>query len=125
MNKKSKFKVGDKVWHNGEVKTIKRVDDWIDGSYGYYFHENDELLAFVEERDLELYKTPHQRLLDLGFEKVAKHKYIKRDKGDIGYIIIAFAFNSYHVKCVGKNWAEFNLELAEVLLEYLEELENE
>lgn len=121
----SKFKVGDKVWCNGDVRIIKRVDEWANGEYGYYFNVDDDLLDFWEEEDLELYKTPHQRLLDLGFEKVAKHKYIKRDKGDIGYIIIAFAFNSYHIKCVGKNWVEVNFELAEVLLEYLEELEND
>lgn len=130
MIKISKFKVGDKVWHNGEVKTIKRVYYWPDGSYGYFFHKNDKLSSFVEERDLELYETPHQKILDLGFEKVAKHKYIKHHKGESDYdapykIIIEFAYNSYHIKCVGKNWVEVNSELAEVLVDYLEEKKNE
>ena len=130
MYKNSKFKVGDKVWHNGEVKTIKRVYYWPDGSYSYYFHENDERLPSDYERDLELYEAPHEKLLDLGFEKVAKHKYIKHHKGESDYdtpykIIIEFAFNSYHIKCVGKNWIEVNTELAEILVGYLEELKNE
>src|SRR5690554_5211237 len=66
----SKFKVGDKVWCNGDVKIIKRVDEWEDGEYGYYFNVDDDLLDFWREEDLELYKTPHERLLKLGWKMI-------------------------------------------------------
>lgn len=124
----SKFKVGDKVWCNGDVKIIKRVDEWLNGEYGYYFNVDDELLDYVRECDLELYKTPQERLLELGFEKITKHKFVKVNKGGSGYdtpykITIEFAFNSYQVKCECENWVGVNLELAEILVDYLKEIE--
>lgn len=127
----SKFKVGDKVVVcGGDVRTIARIDKWNDGRYGYYFNIDDELLNFYDEEDLELYKTPEERLFDLGFEKVAKHKFVKVNKGGSGYntpykITIEFAFNSYQVKCECQNWVGVDLELAEVLVDYLMEMENE
>lgn len=126
----SKFKVGDKVWCNGDIKTIARIDKWDKGEYGYYFNIDDESLNYYEEEDLELYKTPQEQLFDLGFEKVAKHKFVKVNKGGSGYntpykITIEFAFNSYQVKCECQNWVGVDIQLAEVLVDYLKELENE
>ena len=123
----SKFKVGDKVWCDGKVKTIARVDEWLNGEYGYYFHIDADGLDFYNEEDLELYKTPQERLFELGFEKVAKHKYIKQHKGGLIYeipykITIEFAFNMYQVKCECEKWIGVDLKLAEILLDYLEEI---
>lgn len=110
----SKFKVGDKVWCNGEVKTITRVDDWLYGEYGYYFHE---------EEDLELYKTPHQRLLDLGFiisdETVYHISYMLKGLD----ITIFKKEKTYQAYSYGDNYNPINLELAEILVDYLKELE--
>ena len=80
--------------------------------------------------ELELYKTPQERLFDLGFEKVAKHKFVKVNKGGSGYntpykITIEFAFNMYQVKCECENWIGVNLQLAEILVDYLKELRDE
>ena len=74
--------------------------------------------------------TAQERLFDLGFEKVAKHKFVKVNKGGSGYntpykITIEFAFNMYQVKCECENWLGVDLELSKVLVDYLKELENE
>lgn len=71
--------------------------------------------------------TAQERLFDLGFEKVAKHKFVKVHRGGSGYdtpykITIEFAFNSYQVKCECQNWVGVDLELSKILTEYLEEL---
>ncbi len=77
----SKFKVGDRVVVcGGDVKTIARIDKWSDGEYGYYFNVDDELLNYQRECDLELYKTPHERLLELGY---VVSKNISDKKGNI------------------------------------------
>lgn len=116
----SKFKVGDRVWFNGDVRIIKRVDEWENGEYGYYFNVDDELLDYVKECDLELYKTPQERLLELGWTLVFEDddtiyygKYftltIRIDKKGKGFFVSDKMF--------------FNLELAEVLVDYLKEIE--
>lgn len=118
----SKFKVGDKVWFNGDVRIIRRVDEWEDGEYGYYFNVDDELLDYAKECDLELYKTPQERLLELGWTLVFEDddaiyygKYstltIRIDKKDKDFFV--------------SDKMVFNLELAEILVDYLRELEND
>lgn len=117
----SKFKVGDKVWCNGDIKTIARIDKWRDGEYGYYFNIDDELLNYYEEEDLELYKTPHERLLELGwrFEYKDEHTTVYYGKNSFTTIKI------YHKHfTIGVNFY-FGLELAEVLVDYLKELRDE
>ena len=118
----SKFKVGDKVWCNGDVKVIKRVDEWEDGEYGYYFNVDDELLDYYREEDLELYKTPHERLLELGWII---------DKDDTNPANLEFYYNDNKVLIIDKVLKEvktlyaIDLQLAEILIDYLKELENE
>ncbi|HSH51197.1 MAG TPA: hypothetical protein VK982_05695 [Bacteroidales bacterium] len=73
------------------------------------------------------YKSAQERLFDLGFEKVAKHKFVKVNKGGSGYdtpykITVEFAFNMYQVKCECENWVGVDLQLAEILVDYLKEL---
>lgn len=143
----SKFKVGDKVVVDGEIKTIARIDKWNNGEYGYYFNVDDDLLDFWREEDLELYKTPHERLLELGY---AVSKNISDNKGNpIGieykkniameahkkiYNLIKIdltskifaAWRSYIYNFQG-SWDRtdalwIDKELAEILLQYLEEL---
>lgn len=128
----SKFKVGDKVITplgvgvvSVEEEFIYDLDEWfIKVVVGEQFGFN-RVLTF-EVNDLKPYINPQERLFNLGFEKVAKHKYVKHHKGDSGYdtpykITIEFAFNSYQVNCYGENWVGVDLELAEILLDYLEE----
>lgn len=124
----SKFKVGDKVWCNGDVKIIKRVDEWEDGEYGYYFNVDDELLNFWEEDDLELYKTPHERLLELGWEfwEYLKYKnYEKFDENSRRTMSIRIFNDEYGIYYFLNNFTYVDLQLAEVLVDYLKELENE
>ena len=128
-----KFKKGDKVITplgvgvvSVEEEFISDLDEWyIEVVVGEKFGFN-RVLTF-EVNDLKPYKTPQERLFDLGFERVAKHKYVKHHKGGLVYeipykITIEFAFNMYQVKCECENWIGVDLELAEVLLDYLEEM---
>lgn len=131
----SKFKVGDKVWCNGEIKVIARIDEWADNEFGYYFDKNDDILDFYEEHDLELYKSPHERLLDMGFigQEPFSRDYRLYKKGTFVNIVII----SFNIKdkdyVIWKQDDEVsieeiypvNLELANVLIDYLKELENE
>src|SRR5690554_420899 len=120
----SKFKVGDKVWCNGDVKIIKRVDEWEDGEYGYYFNVDDDLLDFWREEDLELYKTPHERLLELGWVSLNKANgvstYLLNVDGrpDPEIIELYTEEKRYYTTL-----RIIDLELAEILVDYLEELE--
>lgn len=122
----SKFKVGDKVWCDGDIRIIKRVDEWDKGEYGYYFNIDDELLNYYEEEDLELYKTPHERLVELGwvlFSTVGKvYTYILVGSGNVypEKIEIAFKGERYYTTL-----RIIDLELAEILVDYLKELEND
>lgn len=68
-----------------------------------------------------------EKLFDLGFEKVAKHKFVKVHKGGFGYnlpykITIEFAFYMYQVSCECEGWLGVDLELSKILTEYLEEM---
>lgn len=127
----SKFKVGDKVRTplgvgvvSVEEEFISDLDEWfIKVVVGKEFGFN-RVLTF-EVNDLKPYVDPQERLFDLGFERVAKHKYIKHHKGGLGYdtpykITIEFAFNSYQVKCEGENWVGVDLELARIITDYLD-----
>lgn len=119
----SKFKVGDKVWCNGEIKVIARIDEWADNEFGYYFDKNDELLDFYEEHDLELYKSPHERLLELGWEFVNESKlYITYQCVNYYNKFISFIKEKKVYYIIGDK--HIDLQLAEVLVDYLKELEN-
>ena len=124
----NKFKVGDKVWCNGDVRIIKRVDEWANGEYGYYFNVDDDLLDFWEEEDLELYKTPHQRLLDLGWKVVDTDGIYKTyDNFDTKYTRMTMSIK-INKDQDGWYFTTHNVfmdkELTTILLDYLEELEN-
>lgn len=119
----SKFKVGDKVWCNGDVRIIKRVDKWENGEYGYYFNIHDGMLEYNTADDLELYKTPHKRLLELGWGLVEHNENV------ITYLLNADG--SLHPEIIelsseGKRYYTtlriIDLQLAEVLVDYLKEL---
>lgn len=117
----SKFKVGDKVWCNGDVKIIKRIDKWGNGEYGYYFNIHDGMLEYNTADDLELYKTPHEKLLELGW------KLTHEDENMIIYnkrFSKSLSFHKKHANCFTDE-RNIDLQLAEVLVYYLKELEND
>lgn len=119
----SKFKVGDKVWCNGSIETIKKIEEFLNGSYGYYFHEDCDALDYWEEDELELYKTPHERLIELGFVVDDETNYF------ISYVFNGLEITIYKKEKVyqtyvyGDHYNPIDLELAEILVDYLEELE--
>ena len=120
----SKFKVGDKVWCNGDVRIIKRVDEWENDEYGYYFNVDDELLNYERECDLELYKTAHQELLDLGWElSKVDDRYIEYINEEGDYLIIDKIEKTYYNLSSYYRPFDINLQLAKILVRYLEELE--
>ena len=121
----SKFKVGDKVWCNGDVRIIKRVDEWENDEYGYYFNVDDELLNYERECDLELYKSPHERLLELGFVVDDETNYFIKYMFNGLEIILYKKEKTYQTYVYQDNYNPIDLELAEILVDYLKELENE
>ncbi len=125
----SKFKVGDKVWCNGDVRIIKRVDEWEDGEYDYYFNADDDLLDFWREEDLELYFTPHERLLKLGWKMWDTNgTYKTYDKFDDKYSRRTMSIKINKDKdgwYFTTHMVFMDKELTTILLEYLEEVELE
>ena len=121
----SRFKVGDKVWLNGDIETVESVVVLYDGScYGYFLKDYNDYV--FEDNELELYKTPHERLLELGwvlFSTIGEvYTYILVGSGNIQpeKIEIAFTGERYFTTL-----RVIDLELAEILVDYLKELRDE
>lgn len=121
----SRFKVGDKVWLNGDIETVESVVVLYDGScYGYFLKDYNDYV--FEGNELELYKTPHERLLELGwvlFSTIGEvYTYILVGSGNIQpeKIEIAFTGERYFTTL-----RVIDLELAEILVDYLKELRDE
>lgn len=120
----SKFKVGDKVKEigNNEIKEIGLVSSFDDGTIGYVLKFDDSEMYYEEE--LELYKTPHQELLDLGWELKRKFpneiQYIKEKT----FLDFCLKERTYKFEDNYK-YIKVDLKLAKILTRYLEELENE
>lgn len=154
----SKFKVGDKVyrledrkeanilWEVSSVKVMKGGDkeyhnyvlkaEGIGSKFLGSNNNNGSRIAFVNfDDDLELYKTPHERLVELGFigQEPFSGDYRLYKKGTfINIVIISFNIKDkdYVIwkqddEVSIKEFYPVNLELAEVLVDYLKELENE
>ena len=126
----SKFKVGDKVLIPlgvgvvyGEEEFNLDLDEWyIKVVIGERFGFN-RVITF-ETNDLELYKTPHQELLDLGWElSKVDDRYIEYINEEGDYLIINKIEKTYYKLSSYYRPFDFNLELAKILVRYLEELE--
>lgn len=119
----SKFKVGDKVVVcGGDIRTIARIDKWLDNEYGYYFNIDDELLNYYKEEDLELYKTPHERLVELGFIIDDETNYFIKYTFNGLDIVLYKKEKTYQTYVYQDNYNPINYELSKILTEYLEEL---
>lgn len=129
------YKVGDKVLYNGEVHTIIRVP--VDGltlkDVGYLYKDNVVLDSYygdvIHYTEIEPYFTPHERLLQLGWEMIdTDGTYKTYDKFDDKYSRHTMSIKINKDKD-GWYFTTYNVfmdkELTTVLLEYLDELENE
>ncbi len=139
----NKFKVGDKVyrledrkeanvlWEVSSIKVMKKGDkeyynyvlkaEGIGGKFLASNDNNGSTIAFVNfEEDLELYKTPHERLLELGWVI---------DKDDTNPATLEFYYKDNKVLIIDKalkvikTLYGIDLQLAEILVDYLKELE--
>ena len=118
----SKFKVGDKVWYEGKVFEIDAVDEILEGQFLYYF-DNGYDYEGHEGIYLKPYKTPHQELLDLGWVVLNKANgvltYLLNADGSLHPEIIELSLE-------GKRYYTtlriIDLQLAKILVRYLEEL---
>ena len=120
----SKFKVGDKVIYNGVHDEIDEIV-YVGGKFfGYDLIINN--IWPVKEKYLQPYKTPHERLVKLGW--VA----LNASNGVLTYLLNADG--SLHPERIelsleGKRYYTslrvIDLELAEILVDYLKELSNE
>ena len=138
----NKFKVGDKVyrlvdrkeanvlWEISEVQVMKIGDkehyNYILKAEGDFSAGAKHKHAFLNfEEYLELYKTPHERLLELGFiisdETVYHISYMLKELD----ITIFKKEKTYQAYSYGDNYNPINLQLAEILVDYLKELEND
>lgn len=148
----SKFKVGDKVyrledrkeanvlWEVSSIRVMKNGDnnyvlktEGIGSKFLGSNNNNGSKIALVNfDDDLELYKTPHQRLLDMGFvgQEPFWGEYRLYKKGTfINIVIISFNIKDkdYVIwkqddEASIEEFYPVNLELAEVLVDYLKEL---
>lgn len=123
----NKFKVGDKV--NYYNKTYK-VTDVYGGDDSLYDIKSDNKITYndfyieVEEKYLKHYKTPHQELLDLGWElEEDSLEYAVYQVGS-NYITID-KLNKEYDHSFDRRYSSFiDLQLARILVRYLKELES-
>jgi hypothetical protein len=109
------MKSGDKEYHNYVLKGEGDFGDRVIGGVKY----KGAFLNFEEE--LELYKTPHQRLLELGWALIHEDEnIITYGKNPFTTIEI---YKNLHKHFTIKADFYFDLQLAEVLVDYLKELE--
>ena len=129
----NKYKVGDRVLYDGEVHTVIQVpiDELTWKDVGYLDKEYVVLdlhyANAIHYTEIEPYKTPHEKLLDLGFifENEAHFIQYKNAKKDMRIIVntITNDYGVFHFN--GYNYRFVNLELSKILTEYLAELEND
>ena len=117
----NKYKVGDKVIYNGVHDEIDEIV-YVGGKFfGYDLIINN--IWPVKEKYLQPYKTPHQELLDLGFNFWNNSNGLQYDRKEIG-ILIDKETKTYKVYWVVDDMAfSVDLQLAKILVRYLEELE--
>lgn len=144
----SKFKVGDKVyrledikeadtlWEVTAVQVMKGGDkehyNYVlkaKGVSGKFLGGNNNNVGRVAmlnfEEDLKLYKTPHDRLLELGWEfrEYLKYKnYEKFDEKSRRTMSIRIFNDEYGIYYFLNNFTYVDLELAEILVDYLKEM---
>ena len=127
-------KVGDKVLYDGEVHTVIQVPDERPSNEVGWLHEDYVVLDLHYEHaihytEIELYFTPHERLLKLGWEmwdtdgvyKTYGKFDDKRTRRTMS-IKINKDKGGWHFKATYST--HIDKELTAVLLEYLEDLEN-
>lgn len=120
----SKFRIGDKVLYKKETFVIKDIDLDENGNLLFY-KMSDSLHDFIAiEEDLELYKTAHQRLLDDGWIEVYRDEKTVRYKRvysfGISTLDISLYFKTFKIQ---DDYA--TLEIAELIVDYLKELQDE
>ena len=123
----SKFKVGDKVIYNGVHVEIDEIDEivYVGGkSFGYDLIINN--IWPVKEKYLQPYKTPHERLLELGWvalnETGRTLTYLLNVDGSLHTQRIEL---SHEGKRFYTTLRVVDLELAEIIVDYLKELRDE
>lgn len=117
----SKFKVGDKVLYGNNKYTITEIGKLVDGVDIFKLDDRTYIVGYGE---LVEYKTPHQELLDLGWVALNKANgvltYLLNADGSLHPEIIELSFE-------GKRYYTtlriIDLQLAKILVRYLEELE--
>lgn len=130
------FKVGDKVLYDGEVRTVVQVPDgrpfnevgrlenWLDKECVVLDLDYDNAIYY---KDIELYKTAHDKLLELGWEREIISndiRYVKFNEKSRRTMDIRILKDSegYYVNVINM---VIDLEMSKILTQYLEELENE
>lgn len=127
------FKVGDKVWYDGAMRTVVQVPDekltpnevgWLDKDCVVLDLDYDNAIYY---KDIELYKSAHDKLLELGWEKVKLsndiqyEKFNERSRRTMA-IRIPKDNEGYYVDIINM---VIDLEMSKIITQYLEELENE
>lgn len=110
------YEVGQKVETPLGVGEIKKIETWHDGHIQFVVWINDMGVRFVP-RHLQPYKTPHDKLMGMGYELIqgANIKIYRHDKlSDVR------VYDDNTISC-----NEIDLELAKIIKEYLEWLEEE
>lgn len=112
-----KYEVGQKVETPLGVGVVKGIRQYQEPIYQIKFMDSNFMVLDFEENELKPYKTPHERLLDMGYELIqgANLKIYRHDK--------LMNFRVYDDNTISCN--EINLELSRILTDYLEWLEEE
>lgn len=126
----SKFKVGDKVITPFGIGTfIEELEDLGWGlsvvQFGNSKGSHYDFELQIRNKDLKLYKTPEERLFKLGFIITDETNYSITYLFNGLEIIIFKTEKTYQTYVHGDNYNPINLKLAEILFDYLKELENE
>ena len=115
----SKFKVGEEIIHKGDKRIIKTIEKR-NNMFVYTFIGNSLYWAY----ESDIFKTPHQELLDLGWElSKVDNRYIEYINEEGDYLIIDKIEKTYYNLSSYYRPFDINLELAKILVRYLEELE--
>ena len=123
----NKFKAGDKVETPFGVGIF---NSYIDGGFMSgslrvdYEKVQTGAVYFWNEDDIKPYKTPHEKLIELGFTFEIEEHFIqyKHEKKDMRIIVntIIKDYGVFHL--TDYNYRFVNLELSEILTQYLKEL---
>lgn len=127
------YEIGQKVTTPLGIGEIKKIENWSDGHTQFVVYIKG-IFVTLSSSQLKPYKTPHERLLELGYEYQEHkqgHRYIHRENKD--YIDVDLLRSSYyhftfkherHYR-VSALPSGTTLELSRILTEYLEWLEEE